>query len=1523
MKRRIVLVALILGVMGLLAGGIWWYVHRSSSAGLLKRAELALEAGKPDKAIELANSYVQQTDDWKGYLLLGRACNEAGRPNQARQHLQEARNRKIDERIFLAMADTYVRSGRRYIEIPRQSLDVEAVGRALEQFQLAQKALLEYPGPVMPISMREHMGMSHLLIARTHRLMGEYFRKSADTATTGGSAEVAADLSQRARTAWAAANESYKKATGVLLEVVQGDPSQIAAANALVETALYRHDTQTLAEARAVLLKLPNPPPLAAVRLIINDLPLSEGTLSPAARQKVQQGLGRIREILGAQSNGNASVGGEVLTMKVYLGELHLQLGQVVEAQSLCDEALAADSRHAQALLLRGKLLIRQNKLVDAERELYELKATFAEWPDAHYFYGLAAQAQKKYNLADQAMRTAAQLDPTHAQARQCLVESMLRQGHAKDAFQDARELQQIRPRNPHALRLLTEVACRMERPEMAYEPIDQALKDCADSPAMLMAICDSYDRIGSALSEDRKGQADKIVQKVLAMKGGTPEDRYAIARALRVAGRLSEAEAILTQEVAGDPQSATARYGLGEFYGQLGRKLQSIEQYRKAVELDSSNPGFQYALARALFEAGDLDASKSQVDLLVGQDAKNPLALMLSAQLDLLVKESVNVQASLGGMPDRQVASFWLAYTSLLNNQPRKCLDVCLPELEERPDDADLRLLCGQAYLLLGMQNECIEQWKALLKLQDDRPAHYLRLANQFWESLKLQKGPGQVQVEQVRDLLTSCGGREELADLAMGQLYDRLRQFDAAAASYDRVVKRPGIPREHVGQAMLLRAWSLSSGGKTPEALVLFDQLSNDSFWRTRALYGKAQLYCAGGQADLAVPLLDQLSAQSRQAQDFDALNRLSQMYMQLGKSAAALVMCDELIRQLPGDSRPYMMKINLFIELGQLDQADPLYERACGLAGGDFAIYVSWVRSLDSRNQFAKAEQVLDRLAALGQAGQCASLLERGRLYGSYGLAKQAGEFYRQAEPVYARSAALRLEMAERYLQLGLEADVRRVLGDVGKNVSAGQMLIALEKSPQEQLKRVRALRKDADAPGLLAQEMQVLASLDKAQEALDCFTAFVQANGKGALPQAPAQVAMNLMLQKGDLASAQALAARMAGQDDAPQNWRTAALMLSMDRQPKGAMGYLPLPAKASWPEAVAALMLTRDDPEQSAKWRQRIVELGTGPQKKAQATVHILLTLAQLWPQGCEEPLAILRDAGATPYQSALELVNFAKANDAQGQAATLLKATLAMDLGLTDLSRQWAMEVLKARPACQWAAGIVLLSARSAAQVNVLEEAAKLVEPKECAMARMLWATVCTQRNQIEEALAHCRDAAKAGNDSPELVMQLAQATERAGKLDDAFALYQQVVGKTNDPVAANNAAYLGSQLWPRDKARLAQCRQWMEKALAAAPGMIALYDTSGWIAHLQGNDSLACSELQKAVRMMPASPEVHYHLGMAYKGVGNARLSQLHLAQAVELGKSFQAQGQATKSMTESVRLAQQAMAMTGPTRP
>lgn len=67
----------------------------------------------------------------------------------------------------------------------------------------------------------------------------------------------------------------------------------------------------------------------------------------------------------------------------------------------------------------------------------------------------------------------------------------------------------------------------------------------------------------------------------------------------------------VLKQMVAQDPKNTFARYGLAMEFANSGNRQQSVEEYRKLLELDENYAAAYYHGGQALEKLGDLDEAR------------------------------------------------------------------------------------------------------------------------------------------------------------------------------------------------------------------------------------------------------------------------------------------------------------------------------------------------------------------------------------------------------------------------------------------------------------------------------------------------------------------------------------------------------------------------------------------------------------------------------------------------------------------------------------------------------------------------------------------------------------------------------------------------------------------------------------------------------------------------------------------------------------------------------------------------
>ncbi|MCD4699086.1 MAG: hypothetical protein K8R91_00735, partial [Phycisphaerae bacterium] len=382
------------------------------------------------------------------------------------------------------------------------------------------------------------------------------------------------------------------------------------------------------------------------------------------------------------------------------------------------------------------------------------------------------------------------------------------------------------------------------------------------------------------------------------------------------------------------------------------------------------------------------------------------------------------------------------------------------------------------------------------------------------------------------------------------------------------------------------------------------------------------------------------------------------------------------------------------------------------------------------------------------------------------------------------------------------------------------------------------------------------------------------------------------------------------------------WRQLAILLNLDDRIAAAKR-LPGAETADLYDAILGLILSvqKDDEASIRKWADRIDQinhqLAQMPTPRAvPSRYRLLVALAAGRVSQAQTELANFKSAGDIGRNAVAELISLSRedAKAATAEATNLLKVSVATDLGLVKLGKSWAMEVLNARPKCQWAAALVI---KNQADPATLEVVLETIRPKDCIMVRTIRASLLLNEGEYKKAAEAYRKAFEIEKDNPYLILAQAMATEKAGHFAEALSLYRKVWQATQDPVAGNNAAYLVAQLYPTDTAQLGEALQWTEAAVNAAPQAVAFRDTKGWITFLLGRKEQALVEVRHAVRGLPRSPEVHYHLGVIETDAGNLDMGQWHLSAAISSADAIKADGrELTVAEAKAASLARDALA-------
>lgn len=422
-------------------------------------------------------------------------------------------------------------------------------------------------------------------------------------------------------------------------------------------------------------------------------------------------------------------------------------------------------------------------------------------------------------------------------------------------------------PRNGEVRKLLLGLYRKSEQ----WEPLARALTVATEHVGDTATIL-AYAREAAEIYHDRLGQPGHAVPVLERAHALAPDDRKLrsmLAEGLRVAGRLPEARALLTELIDDfgrrrSPERAGVHLQLARVAHAQGDTAQALDQLELASKMDSGNPTIMRTLAEMSREAGDLErAERAYRALLVqvrrqGEAGDTPV---IGAATVLIRLSSIASERSQTQQAEELVESALEALAADDSQAPElqrslaergehavlmRVLQTRLQHVKEGRRRADV--LADLAGLYEGSQGDEAKALDARLQsLEHDpgSPMHHQR-ARELAERL------GQLDryIEHVDDLLerarrnTDVYVRCELL-LRLGEAMERRKDWDRAAELYQQA-EATGVREVDVWRASARLA---GARGDTEEQVRLLGRLAelgeDQSETRADALYRMAEVH------------------------------------------------------------------------------------------------------------------------------------------------------------------------------------------------------------------------------------------------------------------------------------------------------------------------------------------------------------------------------------------------------------------------------------------------------------------------------------------------------------------------------------------------------------------------------------------------------------------------------------------------------------------------------------------------------
>lgn len=288
-------------------------------------------------------------------------------------------------------------------------------------------------------------------------------------------------------------------------------------------------------------------------------------------------------------------------------GDTHLLKGNLEDAKTCYQHAIAFNPNYAKAHSNLGYVLKEQGNYGDAERCLKTALSIDPKIADAHYMLGTIFQIQDRLEDTTHHFRLALELDPDHEFAYRDLCYVLFQQGR----IEDAKEV------------IIKGIAHNPSIPDYHYylgnlythtREFDKAAACYRTALSIQPAYVGVHFNLGIVLQEQgNPSEAIASYQKAIALSPDFADAHYNLGVVLfKVQRLLPEAEACFRRVLEINPNYTEAHFNLGNILRELDWPDKAEASYRRAIQINPDHADALLNLGNVLKDMGRLDEAEA-----------------------------------------------------------------------------------------------------------------------------------------------------------------------------------------------------------------------------------------------------------------------------------------------------------------------------------------------------------------------------------------------------------------------------------------------------------------------------------------------------------------------------------------------------------------------------------------------------------------------------------------------------------------------------------------------------------------------------------------------------------------------------------------------------------------------------------------------------------------------------------------------------------------------------------------------
>lgn len=502
---------------------------------------------------------------------------------------------------------------------------------------------------------------------------------------------------------------------------------------------------------------------LGVTQKLISQMPGSSGAKRLlGAIQMSQAEYGAARDLLLGTLKNKPD---DIATLNM-LANLYLLEGNANQALEYALKAVSIDpkSKQSQDLVMTAKLLAgkKLDESVDPTDDAYSRNlllaiASFKQGnhaetltratklhdsnPDKVDPLNLMAASHLALNQWEKAkveLEQVLKLSPSDVSATQNIARIEVKIGDPKKAVLLLEPLVKAHPKDVVSALILADAKAHAEGAATSVQILEQAAKNIPGDQAIRIQLAKTYLQIG---------QANKTLEITRSVSDTQFQQQPALlelhGKALMVNGDAAGARAVFEKMVKRYPNSAAAHYYLSDSMASSGNAVGARKELERALQLDSKYLPARVGEIKMLVQLGQTKQAKEAISKLHKDFGERTEVLGIDGWFSLGIGDYAGAEKSfliaLKQKPDQELLIL-LTRSLWLQKKTDQAFIVMKDWLKGHPDDSEVLLSLGEAYLSLGKEAEAIAIYSQMIKLY---PNYVQALNNLAW--LLRDKSPKQ----------------------------------------------------------------------------------------------------------------------------------------------------------------------------------------------------------------------------------------------------------------------------------------------------------------------------------------------------------------------------------------------------------------------------------------------------------------------------------------------------------------------------------------------------------------------------------------------------------------------------------------------------------------------------------------------------------------------------------------------------------------------------------------------------------